>query len=179
VPGVDDADLAVVRSLTDDVRDYLQTGGKVLWLATSADSLQTYIGGLRIVDREDRVWEGDWVSNFNWINQETLFREVPTDGLVNFAFADLTPDHVIHGLRAMDFATSVHAGLFVGWVHRSVALIAEQPVGKGRLLICTFRLRRNLRTQPVAAIMLRDLIAYLGRIPATETVPAGPPALGA
>jgi hypothetical protein len=178
VPAIEAADLAVVRTLTDDVREYLQAGGKVLWLATSSDSLQTYIGNLRIVDREDRVWEGDWVSNFNWINQEKLFGELPTEGLVNFAFADLTPDHIIHGLRATDFATSVHAGLFVGWIHRNVALIAEQPVGKGRLLISTFRLRRNLRTQPVAAIMLRDLVAYLGRIPATEMVPARAPALG-
>jgi hypothetical protein len=129
VDSLGDADLTVVCTLTDEERQYLQGGGKVLWLATESDSLQTYIGNLRIMDREDRVWEGDWVSNFNWINQEKLFRELPTDGLLNFAFADLTPNHVIHGLRATDFATSVYAGLFVGWIHRAVALIAEYPVG--------------------------------------------------
>jgi len=163
-----DADLAVLRTLTDEAREYLQAGGRVLWLPASKDSLQTYLGGLRVVEREDRVWEGDWVGNFNWIRQDRLFRELPTNGLVDFAFADLTPDLGGGGVRPIDFAANVHAGLFVGWIHRTVGLIAEHPVGKGRLLTCTFRLRQHLRTQPVAAIMLRDMVTYLGSAPVGE-----------
>ncbi len=168
VDSLAEADLVVVRTMTDTVRAYLQGGGKVLWLPASKASLQTYLGGLRVVEREDRVWQGDWVGNFNWISQDKLFGELPTEGLVNFAFADLVPDHVIVGLRPIDFAASVHAGLFAGWIHRTVALIAEHPIGKGRLLLCTFKLRQHLRTQPVAAIMLRDMVAYLSGLPAAE-----------
>jgi hypothetical protein len=81
--------------------------------------------------------------------------------MVDFAFKDLTPDHVITGLTPHDFASNVHAGMFVGWLHHTVALIAEQRFGSGHLLVSTFRLRDHLLDQPVARIMLRDMIAYL------------------
>ena len=59
-----------------------------------------------------------------------------------------------------------------------MALIADYPLGQGRLLISTFRLRRTLRTHAVAAIMLRDMIAYLGRRPAADVIPVRAPVLG-
>jgi hypothetical protein len=90
-----------------------------------------------------------------------MFKEFPTGGTVDFAFADLTPEHVITGISPRDFAADVHAGLFVGWLHHITALVAERRYGSGRLLISTFRLREQLKKNPVAAIMLRDMIAHL------------------
>ena len=80
---------------------------------------------------------------------------------MDFAFADLTPEHVITGLSPRDFASDVHAGLFVGWLHHIVALVAERRFGNGRLLISTFRLRDHMTNNPVAATMLRDMISHL------------------
>ncbi len=158
-----EADLAVVDRMTDELRRYVQAGGRVLWLAEVADSQQTYLGNLSITARAGRPWQGDWANNMNWVRQDQMFGGIPTAGLVDFAFADLTPDHVIVGLNPRDFAADVHAGLFVGWIHQTVALIAERRFGNGRLLISTFQLLRHLSTQPVAAIMLRDMIAHLTR----------------
>jgi hypothetical protein len=75
------------------------------------------------------------------------------------------------GLSPRDFAADVHAGLFVGWLHHTAALIAERPIGTGRLLISTFRLRHHRGSHPVAAIMLHDMIAYLAR-PSVKEMPA-------
>jgi hypothetical protein len=158
-----EADLAVVDRMTDELRRYVQSGGRVLWLAESAESQQTYLGNISVTARAGRPWQGDWANNMNWVRQDQMFGEIPTAGLVDFAFADLTPDHVIVGLNPRDFAADVHAGLFVGWIHHTVALIAERRFGNGRLLISTFQLLRHLSTQPVAAIMLRDMIAHLAR----------------
>ena len=80
-----------------------------------------------------------------------------------FAFADLTPDAVLVGLLPRDFATRVHAGLFVGWVHHVVALVAERSVDQGRVLASTFRLREHLASHPVATLMMADMIGHLAQ----------------
>ncbi len=158
---IDSADLAVVDKMTDAVRWFVQNGGRVLWLAESNNSQQTYLRNVEIAPRSKRRWQGDWASNMNWIRQDRMFQGIPTGGLVDFAFADLTPEHVIIGLSPRDFASDVHAGLFIGWLHHIVALVAERRFGNGRLLISTFRLRDHMTSNPVAAIMLRDMILHL------------------
>jgi hypothetical protein len=155
-----DAEVVVVNRLTDDLRWYVQKGGRVLWLADSDDAQQTFLGNLEVLPRKGRKWQGDWASNMNWIRPDRMFTAIPTGGVVDFAFADLTPDHVIHGLSPRDFAGDVHAGLFIGWIHHTVALVAERRFGAGRLLISTFRLLEH-PSHPVAAIMLRDMVEHL------------------
>ena len=164
------ADLAVVEVMTDEMRQYVQRGGRVLWLAESKDSQQTYLDTLDLVPRQGHRWQGDWASNMNWLRHDRMFGQIPSDGTVDFAFADLTPEHVIVGLSPREFASDVHAGLFVGWLHHIVALIAERRFGDGRLMISTFRLREHLETQPVAAIMLRDMIAHLTHAPGSSSI---------
>jgi len=156
------ADLAVALTLTDALRAYLLQGGAVLWLAENADALQTHVGGISIVPRRGSDWQGDWASSLSWICKDRLFSALPTAGEVDFLFADLTPEQVIVGLHPRDFAVDVHAGLTVGWLHKTVGLIAERRVGQtGRVLISTFRLSARLAENPVAAWMFRDLILGL------------------
>ncbi|MBN1922481.1 MAG: glycoside hydrolase family 2 [Anaerolineae bacterium] len=158
-----EAEIAVATTLTDGLRAYLLQGGRVLWLAESDDALQTHLEGFAIAPRRGRDWQGDWASSLSWICKEQLFGALPTPGEVDFLFNDLTPEHVITGLGPRDFAVDVHAGLTVGWLHKTVGLIAERRVGQtGRLLISTFRLSANLAENPVAAWMLRDMIERLG-----------------
>jgi hypothetical protein len=136
-----------------------------LWLADSTKAQQTYLGNLRIAQRAHRPWQGDWASTFSWIRQDKIFQDIPTGHLVDFAFADLTPDNVIVGLSPRDFAADVHAGMFVGWIHDTVALVAEQRIGNGRLLVSTFRLRQHRGNHPIAAVMLHDMIEHLSVTP--------------
>ena len=157
-PDADSAAVMVVETLTDEARWFIQQGGRVLWLAENSESLQTYVGSLGIAQRRGRSWQGDWASSMSWIRGDKIFSDLPTGGLVDFAFADLTPDAVIVGMSPRDFASNVHSGLFVGWIHHTVALVAERAMDKGRLLISTFKLRDHLGTHPVATIMMRDMI---------------------
>ncbi len=156
------ADLVVTTTLTDALRAHLLQGGRVLWLAESDDALQTHLGALGVAPRQGRDWQGDWASTFSWVCKDQLFSALPTAGEVDFLFADLTPEHVITGLGPRDFAVDVHAGLAVGWLHKTVGLIAERRVGQtGRLLVSTFRLSARLAENPVAAWMFRDMAARL------------------
>jgi glycosyl hydrolase family 2 len=162
------ADLVVVERMTDDLRWYAQNGGRVLWLAESPESQQAHLGAISIAQRQGRSWQGDWASSMSWIRQDKIFGSIPTGGTVDFAFADLTPETVIVGLSPRDFAANVHSGLFVGWVHQNVALVAERPIDRGRLMICTYRLRDHLGTHPVATIMMRDMIDRIANVTTTE-----------
>jgi hypothetical protein len=161
VDTLEEAEIVVTPTMTDTLREYLLNGGKVVWLAESDDAQQAWLNGVRLVARNGTTWQGDWATNFNWLNQDKLFKDIPTDHQVNFAFADLTPEHVLSGVHAYDFETDVHAGLFVGWVQKPVALVAERRIGRGKYVASTFRLRKQLSTHPVAAVMLRDLIGAL------------------
>jgi hypothetical protein len=163
---VDDsaADLVVVERMTDELRWYAQNGGRVLWLAEQPESQQAHLGSIGIAQRQGRSWQGDWASSMSWIRQDRMFGDIPSGGTVDFAFADLTPETVIVGLTPRDFAANVHSGLFVGWVHHVVALVAEKPIDRGRLMISTYALRDHLGTHPVATIMMRDLISRTARV---------------
>jgi hypothetical protein len=162
------ADLVVVERMTDELRWYVQNGGRVLWLAEQPESQQAHLGPISIAQRHGRSWQGDWASSMSWIRQDKMFGDIPTGGTVDFAFADLTPETVIVGLTPRDFAANVHSGLYVGWVHHVVALVAERPIDRGRLMICTYTLRDHLGTHPVASIMMRDMIARAARTGARE-----------
>ncbi len=142
------ADLLVVETLNDRWRSHAQDGGRVLWLAEEPDSFQTHLGSWGLAGRHGRSWQGDWASSMSWIRQDRMFQDLPTGGTVDFAFADLTPETVIVGLSPRDYAANVHSGLFVGWVHHIVALVAERRIDKGRLMSCTYRLRDHLGDAP-------------------------------
>jgi hypothetical protein len=143
--------------LDDTWREYLLAGGKVLLLAEADDALLTYIPGVRVRPRAGSPWQGDWASSFGWHR----FSELPTRGAMNFAFAGLTPEHIITGYAGRDFAREVFAGLFVGWLHKPVPVIARRKVGRGEVLISTLRLSQNLAVNPLAAYLFRELLALL------------------
>jgi hypothetical protein len=157
-----EAKLAVVREMTDEIRDYVMNGGNAIWIAEQREDFKTHLGGIRIVPRKKTAWQGDWASTMSWIFQEPVFRDIPTDGLVDFAFADLTPEVVINGVNAWEFASQVHAGIFAGWLHRVAPLVVERRFGRGKVMICTFRLNKGIGKHPVATAMLLDMLRYMG-----------------
>lgn len=149
------ASVAVVTVLDDTLREFILHGGRVLLLAEDDDALQMHIPYTYIKARKNTAWEGDWASTFGWHRFDTL----PTGGTVNFAFSGLTPEHVISsGFSARDFAFNVYAGLFVGWLHKPVPTIARRRIGQGEVLISTFRLSRNLNTNPLAMYLFAELM---------------------
>jgi hypothetical protein len=130
----------------------------VLLLAETDDALQTHIPGIGIEPRTETPWQGDWASSFGWHR----FEDIPTGNVVDFAFADLTPEYVIHGFSPRDFALDVFSGLFVGWLHKPIPTIARRRVGRGELLISTLRLAKNLEANPLARHLFAELLLLIG-----------------
>lgn len=159
-----ETNVAVVTVLDDSLRDFVLRGGQVLLLAESDDALQMHIPGLKIKERDGSPWEGDWASSFGWHR----FDKLPTGGVVNFAFAGLTPEYVISGFSSHDFGFNVYAGLFVGWLHKPAPTIARRRAGQGEVWVSTFRLSKNLETNPLAMHLFAELMALLN-VPQSPT----------
>jgi hypothetical protein len=69
------------------------------------------------------------------------------------------PECVLIGFLPWEFEAHVHAGLFAGWIHKPVALIAERRYGKGRAVVTTFQLTTDAPgADPTATILLDALI---------------------
>ncbi len=154
------AEVAVVTVLDDSYRDFILRGGRVLLLAEDEEALQLHVPGLDITERDDTAWQGDWASSFGWHRFDAL----PTGGVVNFAFAGLTPEHVITNFSPREFAFDVFAGLFVGWLHKPVPTIARRRMGQGEVLVSTFRLSQNLEKNPLAMYLFAELMKLLTNI---------------
>jgi hypothetical protein len=160
VESLEQASLAIVETLDDSCRSFLLKGGKVIFLAEKPGALQAVLPGVSIGPRAGTPWQGDWASSFGWHR----FTNLPTDGVVDFCFAGLTPDQVIHGFSAGDFFQDVFAGLFVGWLHRPAPTIARKHIGRGELLLSTFQLSENLDTHPLAGYLLGEFFRLFNEL---------------
>jgi hypothetical protein len=123
-----------------------------------------HIPGLKIKAREDTPWQGDWANSFGWHR----FDQLPTGGVVNFAFAGLTPEYILSNFSSRDFAFGVYAGLFVGWLHKPVPTIARRRAGQGEVLVSTFRLTKNLQINPLARYLFAGLMRLLASSKASQ-----------
>ncbi|MBS1252125.1 MAG: Beta-galactosidase [Anaerolineales bacterium] len=153
------ADVIVAHKLDEELGAYVRQGGRLLLLAGGPDAIESDFAGVRIKAREGTPWSGDWASSFAWLRREGPFQRLPGGPLLDFAFDGVTPECVLVGFTPWDFEARVHAGIFVGWIHKPAALIAERRYGRGRAVLTTFRLTTNdPGSDPTATTLLDALI---------------------
>ncbi|MBA3587447.1 MAG: hypothetical protein H0W41_07405, partial [Chloroflexi bacterium] len=160
-------DVVITTQLTADLLEYAEAGGRILVLVRSASALPADLEMRRRVEAHLRrlphagwpgqrsPWEGDWVSSFSWI-LPGAFPQLPGRPLLDAAYEEVAPDHVLLGYDPVKHRDEVVAGMFVGWVHEPAALLWSFDQGAGSLVLTTFRLAPE--SGPVAATMLQCLI---------------------
>lgn len=172
--------VAVVNRLDSDVARFMEEGGTALFLVRSPGDIEYELmqrTGIRIRDRRVRIdertkeknpWEGDWVSNFNWIKHDTVFEGIPrtidspfSGELMDMQYYRVIPNQVILGWNPEREFGDILAGMVVGWVHAPVALMAQCKWGKGRLLVTSLKLESTYGDDPVATVIFNNLLAYV------------------
>ena len=79
--------------------------------------------------------------------------------MLSFPFERVIPEYVLTGFVPADFQAQVHAGVFVGWIHKPVALLAERCDGQGRAVLTTFEVTADApQADPSATTLLDALI---------------------
>lgn len=109
--------------------------------------------------RHGTIWRGDWIAGFSWLRRAGVFADIPGGPLVDLSFDRVIPHHVLTGFRTWEYGGPVHAGLVVGWCQKPAAMIAERAVGRGRVVVTTFRLRSEAPgTDPVGTTLTHALL---------------------
>lgn len=162
-----EAEVVVTARMTPEIVAYAESGGRVLVLVRSADALGDDIELRRRVGIHLRrlphagwpgqrsPWEGDWVSNFNWI-LPGAFPRLPRRAPLDLAYEEVAPDHVLLGYDPLKHRHEVLAGMFVGWLHEPAALVWAFDQGSGSVVLTTFRLAPE--SGPIATTLLECLI---------------------
>ena len=154
-----EARVIVSRRPTSDQLAAVRAGARLLLLAEFPESLDPGLLQLRLTPRKGTLWDGNWATSFAWVRRDGPWAALPGGPLLDFGFDRVIPKLVIQGLNPEDFERRVPAGLFVGWVHKPVGLIAARPHGAGRVVINTFRLLRDdPGADPVAATLMGALV---------------------
>ncbi len=158
--------VAVVCKLDDTVAAFATTGGRVLLLASSREALpwapadaehwdkQPGSAPVRIVERKEKAWQGDWASGFHWLSPDLL----PTPALENpldLPWAGVLPEHMILGYDSQD---DWLAGYTLGWIQAPAATVAGFRLGDGAVLVTTFRLAETLGAHPAAQSLMAALL---------------------
>ena len=148
----------------------LEGGATVLWLAERGDEIEgkAHFPFRRLPrgeswDRASSVlffepgWWGDVLPGWEL---EGLYPRavVPLAGYLHDFGGRLIE---LPGLSNLDPVT-VKSGYFEGWLGKFAAATLDMPVGRGRLLLTTWRILENYATQPAAALMLRGLLEKAG-----------------
>lgn len=155
------AAIRVCTLLQDDDRAWMLGGGRVLWLADVPDAQQTPNIGMLHGPREQLGTCGDAASAVSWLRRDGMLADIPTGGLVNWAFDGMVPAFSFTELPSRDYPRDVYAGLFAGWVHKHAAFIADRRMGAGRLLGCTFNVRAHFHDHPMPRVLFNALIRHL------------------
>ena len=155
--GAEGAEICLATRWQDEVVEWVQSGGKAILAITDRKSLTSESGlGFGVQDRRRSSWGGDWCTSKTWFVPQR-FPSLPDPTRIDFEYEKLTPRYVLTGVQTED----IWSGIFVGWLNYPAALVARLPIGKGELLITTFNLLPHLGDDPMATLLLNDLVALL------------------
>jgi hypothetical protein len=160
----------ITHTLDNATIQAIQRGARALILVDSPDALPqtptdeavaSRFPYAQVKLRAGSIWSGDWASSFSWLRRDGLFADIPGGPLFDHSFIDIIPHYVLAGFSPLDYARNVHAGLFVGWLHKHSAIIGKRNYGKGVAVLTTLRLPSTLPDDPLVTTLLDGLLTLL------------------
>jgi hypothetical protein len=148
------AALALATHVSDDLLAWVRGGGSLLY-TPAPDSVGPFLAVLP----RPAPWDGNWISSYLFIKPGTCLSRLPLTNPLGFAYQAVTPRALVVGMGD-DEHDDLLGGLLVGWCERLAGTIVQFRVGRGKVLLCTFQLLPALGRDPIAPVMLHDLIDY-------------------
>jgi hypothetical protein len=148
------SDLLIASGWNTVVNAHIAKGGRALLLLDNKDSLPA-ASGLTVTPRQGSDLDGNWVTNFNWIDPESrVFRSLSFAPVLGWEAAQVTPRFIIQGVKADDY-NRVFSGIFYGWLNNNAALAMK--TADQRATLTTFRFTAYGK-DPYATHLLDNLI---------------------
>lgn len=150
--------IVITDTLDPTTQSLLNSGRRMIVLADNKEAIPEG-RSIKITPRNSETgFDGNWVSNFNWMNtQGPPFNTLTFDPIQGFEAEKVTPKFVIEGVMSQDYG-DVISGIFFGWINKNAVLMLGAKFGKGRAIITTFRLAEAYGTDEYARDLLDGII---------------------
>ena len=149
VESLHDADVAVVTDGSSSVREFAARGGRAV-IVPGTDGRMSNVEDVAFTSLpEDESWN---------LCASVLFQDAlpELDPVPGWAFEELYPYAYVSEV-ADDDAVSV--GYVEGWIANAGGAVVSQPLGEGRVTVCTLRVTDAYGTHPVATTLVDRLVA--------------------
>lgn len=149
--------LAIANRLDRQLWDYVQAGGRVLYLAgLSGDGAE--LAGLRFYGLPlGQSWR--MASGAAWARADRL-RPAPIQPELGWEVTDVFPHQAV-AASALQPGDELLAGWFEGWLANGGSFAFRREVGAGQILVSTFRFDEAYGLDPVATLLLNRLVTIL------------------
>lgn len=141
-----------------EIEQYVRNGGKAFIIVNSPKTLNVegkrYTAGQR---------GGEWVTDFHYVRDRNIFRNLPPENPLGWAYYLTMPDLIIRNVSPTE-SKDVIAGYFEGWIHEHSATIFKKEIGNGQLIISTFNFS-NYKRDSVTTILFNNILEQLVSAP--------------
>ncbi len=160
--------MAVVEELDDQTVAALNNGGKALLLIPPRQVKGDALGKVGL-GFSSIFWNTAWTRRqpphtlgILCDPRHPALAQFPTDSYSNWQWWYLISRAGAMILDSLPKELCPTVQVIDDWVtNRKLGLLFEARVGKGKLMVCSIDLKRNLEQNPVARQMLRSLLAYM------------------
>jgi Glycosyl hydrolases family 2, sugar binding domain/Glycosyl hydrolases family 2, TIM barrel domain/Glycosyl hydrolases family 2 len=146
--------LAVTTALTDELLAFVRDGGRALWLAEAPSPAAGRLGLAFRGLSPGESWQ--MAGGSAWARADRL-APAPILPALGWEVADVFPVQAIDA-ASRQAGDEQLAGWFEGWLANGGVFILRRPVGRGQLLVTTFRLAAAYGLDPVATLLLNRLV---------------------
>ncbi|MEG8989732.1 sugar-binding domain-containing protein [Ignavibacteria bacterium 4148-Me] len=150
--------IIITNTINDSIYKKLKNGRKVICLI---DSSTNFYNLPFVKIKRDESWlDGSWVSSFSWVKSDEIFKKINFTPIQGFEAVNVFPNYIISSIKSENF-NDVLSGLFIGWIHFSSPVTVKIQVGKGNLILTSYKLLDNYSIDPYATYLLDNMIHYI------------------
>jgi len=133
--------------------------GKIIVLELSEEADFSEFG--YTLKKRSGIKEGRWVSGLGILSPK-IAGKVFKEKILDYRFINDSPNCYLDGI--FDFNSQTLSGMIFGWIDEPINFIVEAPSGKGKIILTTFSLIRNLFKSPTMFTLFNQILKnYIGR----------------
>lgn len=153
------SDIYLTNALDDSAINILKEGGNVICIFDGTSSIPDGFP-LKITSRDEDWYDGNWASNLNWVSNSEVFSNMGISKILGFEIDNVAPKFVITDIPKENF-DDVLSGMFVAWIYLNSGYIVQMNAGNGKLILVTFDMYKNYKSDPFASTLLSALSNYI------------------
>jgi len=149
----------ITNSIDSKAINILKEGGNIICIIDSSSIMPAEFP-FQVTSRDEDWYDGNWASNLNWISDAPPLKNIGLSKTLGFEIDKVVPNYVITDIPSENF-DDVLSGMFVAWLYLNSAYIVQIKAGEGKIILTTFDMYNNYKSEPFASTLISELIKYV------------------